>query len=50
MIKTCKKELQVALTIRERKELLNEWSPFDRLARYSSNSVVKIVKKIFITL
>ncbi|ODM92829.1 Vesicle transport protein SEC20 [Orchesella cincta] len=32
-IRETKKELQVALTVRERKDLLNAWSPFDHSSR-----------------
>ncbi|CAL8128717.1 unnamed protein product [Orchesella dallaii] len=32
-IRETKKELQVALTVRERKDLLNAWNPFDRSSR-----------------
>lgn len=33
MIKACKKNLQMAVTVRQRKDLFNEWSPFDRSTR-----------------
>jgi len=32
-IRETKKELQIALTVRERKDLLNAWSPFDHSSR-----------------